>query len=120
MRRQRSLDARPRAAFRISASQEETPQSVVVTLTLKAKEDQYETLKATMAAILPDTAARDGAELIRAAGDDEAKVVTVYEEWDRIESQQAYMAWRTERGDIEKLVSLLREPPQVSVLSHIF
>ena len=37
-----------------------------------------------------------------------------------IESQQAYMAWRTERGDIDKLVSLLREPPQLDVMTHIF
>lgn len=94
--------------------------SVVVMLTLKAKDDQYDTLKATMKAILPDTAARDGAELIRAGGNDETKTVTIYEEWDRIESQQAYMAWRVERGDIEKLVALLREPPQVDVLDHIF
>lgn len=94
--------------------------TVVVMLTLKAKEDQYDQLCATMAAILPDTAKRDGALLIRAGGDAGSKTVTVYEEWDRIESQQAYMAWRTERGDIDTLVAMLREPPQVDVLSHIF
>lgn len=94
--------------------------SVVVMLTLKARDESYDQLKQTMAAILPDTARRDGAELIRCGGDDGAKTVTVYEEWDRIESQQAYMAWRTERGDIDKLVALLREPPQVAVLDHIF
>ena len=94
--------------------------SVVVMLTLKAKEDQYDQLCATMKAILPDTAARDGAELIRAGGDDKTKTVTVYEEWDRIESQEAYMAWRTERGDIDTLVSMLREPPKVDVLTHLF
>ncbi|MEM7523657.1 MAG: hypothetical protein AAF360_07880 [Pseudomonadota bacterium] len=94
--------------------------SVVVMLTLKAKEDQYETLLATMKAILPDTAARDGAELIRCGGNAETKTVTIYEEWDKIESQQAYMAWRTERGDIATLVSMLREPPQVDEMTHVF
>ena len=94
--------------------------SVTVMLTLKAKEDMFEQLEGTMKAILPDTAARDGAELISAASDASSKTIIVYELWDRIESQQAYMAWRTERGDIEKLVSLLREPPQVDVLNHIF
>lgn len=91
--------------------------SVVVILTLKAAEDQYDQLAATMQAILPDTAKREGAELIRAAGDAEARTVTVYEEWDRIESQQAYMAWRTERGDIATLVAMLREPPELKVLT---
>jgi len=94
--------------------------SVVVLLTVKAREDQYETLVATMKAILPDTAARDGAELISAAADAANKQVVIYELWDKIESQQAYMGWRTERGDIDKLVALLREPPQVDVLDHIF
>lgn len=94
--------------------------SVTVMLTLKAKDDMFEQLEGTMKAILPDTATRDGAELISAASDAASKTVIVYELWDRIESQQAYMAWRAERGDIEKLVSMLREPPQVDVLNHIF
>ncbi len=94
--------------------------SVTVMLTLKGKDDMFETRESTMRAILPDTAARDGAELISAASDAGTRTVIVYELWDKIESQQAYMAWRTERGDIDKLVSLLREPPQVDVLSHIF
>ncbi|MEM7547916.1 MAG: antibiotic biosynthesis monooxygenase [Pseudomonadota bacterium] len=94
--------------------------SVVVILTLKAKDETYDQLVGTMAAILPDTAGFKGAELIRAAGDDESKTVTIYEEWDRIESQQAYFAWRTERGDIDTLVGMLREPPKVEVLKHIF
>lgn len=94
--------------------------SVVVTLTLKAKDENYDELVKTMAAILPDTAAFAGAELIRAAGDDASKTVTVYEEWDKIESQQAYLGWRTERGDIDTLVAMLREPPQIDVLTHIF
>ncbi len=94
--------------------------SVTVMLTLGAKEDEFTTLEDTMKAILPDTAARDGAELISAGSDPETKTCVVYEVWDKIESQQAYMAWRTERGDIDKLVSLLREPPQLDVMTHIF
>ena len=94
--------------------------SVVVILTAKAKEDQYDTLVATMKAILPDTAARDGAELIRAAADSADKSVRVYEVWDRIESQQAYLQWRAERGDVEKLGALLREPPRFDVMEDVF
>lgn len=94
--------------------------SVVVMLTLKAAEGRYAELAGVMQAILPDTMARDGAELIRAAGDPATGTVTLYEEWDRIESQQAYMAWRSERGDIAKLVTLLREPPKVEKLVKLF
>ena len=94
--------------------------SVVVMLTLKAAEGRFEELAGMMKAILPDTAARAGAELIRAAADPATGTVTIYEEWDKIESQQAYMAWRTERGDITKLVSVLGAPPKVEQLAHLF
>lgn len=95
--------------------------SVVVMLTLKAAEGRYEELAETMKrAILPDTAKRDGAQLIRAAGDPATGTIVLYEEWDRIESQEAYMAWRTDRGDIGKLVTMLREPPKVEQLALIF
>ncbi len=94
--------------------------SVVVILTARAKEGQYETLVETFKAILPDTAARDGAELIRACADPADKAVRVYEVWDGIESQKAYMQWRAERGDLDKLGALLREPPVFEELEDIF
>jgi quinol monooxygenase YgiN len=94
--------------------------SVVVMLTLKAAEGRYDQLAETIQAILPDTVARPGAMLIRAAGNPATGTVTLYEEWDRIESQQAYMAWRADRGDIATLASLLREPPQVAQLTSLF
>lgn len=94
--------------------------SVVVILTAKAKEGQYETLVSTFKAILPDTAARDGAELIRAAADPGDQAVKVYEVWDRIESQKAYIQWRAERGDLDKLGAMLREPPVFEVLEDVY
>jgi hypothetical protein len=59
--------------------------------------------------VLPDTAARQGVELIRAAGDAATQTVTIYEEWDRIEKQQAYMAWRSERRADEAHLELMIE-----------
>ncbi|MGB7219882.1 MAG: hypothetical protein WBD07_13875 [Vicinamibacterales bacterium] len=94
--------------------------SVVVMFTFKAAEGRYQELAGVMKATLPDTAARPGAKLIRAAGDPATGTVTLYEEWDRPESQQAYMAWRTERGDLAKLASMLREPPKIEQLALIF
>ena len=73
-----------------------------------------------MKAILPDTAARDGAEMIRAAADANDKAIKVYEVWDSIESQRAYIKWRAERGDLDKLGALLREAPTFEVLEDVF
>ena len=94
--------------------------SVVVQLTLKAKDDQYTKLVETMKAILPDTAKFEGAELISCSADDESKTVKIWEVWNKIESQQAYMGWRTERGEIDALVSMLREPPQIDQMDLVF
>jgi len=90
--------------------------SVVFGVTFKAKEDQYDTLHKTLTAILPDTAARSGAELISCAANPGDKSFYIHEVWDKIESQQQYIKWREERGDTEKLVALLREPPEFKEL----
>lgn len=94
--------------------------SICVLLTLKPKEGMFEELENVLKAILPDTAARDGAELISCSSDADSNTIIVYELWDKIESQQAYLAWRGERGDLDKLGALLSEPPQFDVMKHLF
>ena len=93
--------------------------SVVVEVTFKAKDDEYQKLVDTMKAILPDTAKFQGAELISCSSDDATKTVKIWEVWDKIESQQAYIAWRTERGEVDALVAMLREPPEFKPLAHV-
>ena len=93
--------------------------SVVVNVTFKAKDDQYQTLYDTLVAILPDTAAREGAELISCAADPEDKSFHIHEVWDTMANQKAYLGWRAERGDVEKLVAMLREPPEFKQEEHL-
>ena len=93
--------------------------SVVVNVTFKAKDDQYQALYDLLVAILPDTAARDGAELISCAANPEDKSFEIHEVWDRIESQQAYLKWRQDRGDVATLVGLLREAPRFDQREHL-
>lgn len=93
--------------------------AIVVNVTFKAKDDQYQALYDTLVAILPDTAARDGAELISCAANPEDKSFEIHEVWDNISNQKAYLKWRAERGDVEKLVSMLREPPVFAEREHL-
>jgi len=93
--------------------------SVVVVLELKCKDETYEGMKGTMTAILPDTAKFAGCEALHAASDDATKTVWLYEVWDQIESQQKYMGWRTERGEIEGLMAALREPLEPRVMDVV-
>jgi len=93
---------------------------IITIVTFKAAEGQYKNLEQLLKSILPDTAARPGAELIRAAGNPETASFTIYEQWDSIESQQAYRAWSAENRDPAKLISMLREAPGSEQLEHIF
>lgn len=45
--------------------------------------------------------------------------VLFYEEWQSAEAQQAYMAWRVERGDLTILLSFLAEQPKFTALRRI-
>lgn len=93
--------------------------SVIVQLTVKAKPEMYQQLYDTWVAILPDTAKANGAIHISCAANPEAHEFRVWEIWEKIEDQQAYMQWRTDRGDIDKLVAMLAEPPKVEQLEHL-
>jgi len=94
--------------------------SIVVIVTFKAAEGRYEDLKQMIKMIGPQTAKRPGCELLRAAGDRETATFTIYEEWDTVESHQAYRKWSGENRDPAKLMALLREPPLSEHLEHIF
>jgi len=94
--------------------------SIVTIVTFKAAEGQYANLENVLKTILPETAARPGAELIRAAGNPETLTFTIYEQWDSVESHQGYRAWSAENRDPAVLMSLLAEAPQSEQLEHIF
>ena len=93
--------------------------SVVIAVTFKAKDDTYDELHATLKAILPDTARYEGAELISCSADPADKTFYIHEVWDSAESQKAYLAWRQERGDVDKLVALLRDAPSFEEREHL-
>ena len=93
--------------------------SVVVNATFKAQPEKYQTLYDTLVAILPDTAKREGAELISCAANPDDNSFVVHEVWTSVEAQQAYLGWRAERGEIAALVAMLREPPIFETLEHL-
>ena len=46
-------------------------------------------------------------------------IVLFYEVWESAEAQQAYMAWRVERGDLTILLSFLAGEPKFTALRSI-
>ena len=45
--------------------------------------------------------------------------VIFYEVWESAEAQQAYMAWRVERGDLTILLTFLADQPKFTALRRI-
>lgn len=88
----------------------------MVLLELQIKPDMWETAKDTFRQILPDTRAFAGFQRLVVNQDPDNNVLLLTEEWDSKEHHQKYMAWRTERGDIEKLGALLSAPPSIRYL----
>ncbi len=93
--------------------------SVIVQLTVKAQPGKYQELYGTWVAILPDTAKANGALHISCSADPENHEFRVWEIWETIEDQKAYMSWRMDRGDIDKLGTMLAGPPKVETLEHL-
>ncbi len=77
----------------------------------EAKADEY---KAALKSMLPDTRARQGAIKVHLIEDkDQPADVVVYEEWESRKDHEDYIAWRTERGDMDALASMLRAEPSI-------
>ncbi len=94
--------------------------SIDVTLDLQVSPENRETLLNTLEAILPDTRAYKGCQgVVVTSNDDDPLNIVLLEKWDVRADHESYMAWRAERGDLEKLGALLTAPPAVKYLTTV-
>jgi len=94
--------------------------SIDVTLDLQVSAENRETLLNTLEAILPDTRAYKGCQsIVVTNNDDDPLNVVLLEKWDTRADHESYVAWRAERGDLEKLGALLAAPPVSKFLATL-
>ena len=88
--------------------------SVKVFLELHLKPEVVDAVKGGFGKTLLDTRAFDGCEEISVlqSQDDPCKLVIV-EQWASREHYEAYLAWRTERGDMDGMNAISSQPFQV-------
>ena len=85
-----------------------------VLLELKMPEGKAGEMIETLRAILPDTRARDGCVGVEVQQDqDNAETLVLIQRWQSRADYESYLAWRTERGDIDKLGAMLAGPPSI-------
>lgn len=94
--------------------------AIDIILDLNVKPEHRDELIDTLAAILPDTRAFPGCNSVAVTvnEDDQCNIV-LFEKWETRSDHEKYMAWRTERGDLDKLGALLAGPPSVRYLAGL-
>ncbi|MBV1899626.1 MAG: antibiotic biosynthesis monooxygenase [Cycloclasticus sp.] len=86
--------------------------AIDVTLELQVSEENREALLNTLEAILPDTRSYKGCQsIVVTCNDDDPLNIVLLEKWDTRVDHESYIAWRAERGDLDKLGALLAAPP---------
>lgn len=94
--------------------------AIVVLLRLTPADGQFETVAAAMKTTLADTRAYAGCLGLWACADRDKGEILVYERWIDHDAQQAYIAWRKERGDLDRMQRALAAPPVFEFRDDLF
>lgn len=89
---------------------------VKVTFTVKVVPEAVDAFCGALPAMIKDTAQRPGFRdicIVRHATD--AGTVMFIETWDSEQAYHDYIAWRTERGDMDGMAAILAGPPQLDL-----
>lgn len=87
---------------------------IVVTLRLTPSDPKA--FESFLAEILPDTRKARGCRFSKTyAANGAASDFLLIQEWDSVEDQQAYMAWREQTGVLQKFLGHLAKPAEVSM-----
>lgn len=102
----------------IAAPKDATP--VIVTVELIAKDPQMLERHLNSADVIPTTRLASGINYSWTVRDaDNPNRFVLIQQWNSVEQQQAYIAWRVERGNLEELRSLLTQAPAVNYLNPV-
>ena len=94
--------------------------SVKVALEFQTTPDQVDAMKEFFRAVLPDTRGYEGFEsLTMHQNDDDPTSFFVWEQWATRPRYEAYLAWRTENGDLDKLAVMLTGQPSIRFFNHV-
>jgi quinol monooxygenase YgiN len=91
-----------------------------VLLTLSARPDSQQELVKFCSEISASTLERDGCIDIRLVRDDsDANRLVSIETWRSRADHEAYLAWRTERGDMNAVAGFVNAPPELAYYTAV-
>jgi quinol monooxygenase YgiN len=86
----------------------------IVILEVTAKKGTGLELLETFRAILPDTRNKDGCQSVEVTTNlDNSDNLVLVEHWTTRQHYENYLAWRQERGDLDRLAGALAAPPSI-------
>ena len=86
----------------------------IVILEVTAKKGTGMQLVENLRALLPDTRNKDGCEGVEVTTNlDDADNLVLVERWATRKHYENYLAWRQQRGDLDKLAAALAGPPSI-------
>lgn len=93
---------------------------VIVTVELIANDPDVLEQHLLKAVVIPTTRLASGINYSWTVRDqDNSNRFVLIQQWNSVEQQQGYIAWRAERGDLDELRSLLAQDPIVSYFAPI-
>ncbi|HEY9644309.1 MAG TPA: hypothetical protein V6C57_27695 [Coleofasciculaceae cyanobacterium] len=93
---------------------------VIVTVELIAKDPEALERHLNSSGVIPTTRLASGINYSWTVREqNNSNRFVLIQQWNSVEQQQGYIAWRVERGDLAELRSLLTEDPVVRYLSPI-
>lgn len=91
-----------------------------VILELRTKEDCADKARSWFKNVLPDTREFDGCiGLYLVKNQDDPLNFVIIEQWDTRAQYEKYLAWRTERGDIDALVDMIDGEPSIRFFDYL-
>lgn len=91
---------------------------VVVTLDLDVKSEAIDGLTTGLPEMIKDTAKRPGFIDIRIVREEGTNHVLFVERWETEQAYNDYIAWRTERGDMDGFAQALNAPPKMTIFKE--
>ena len=79
----------------------------LVIVSFPAKPETINNLKETLKSALPDTRGFDGCISVKTFIEESTNTIHLIEDWETLEHQQKYLAWRIETGLLDLLEPLL-------------
>ncbi len=82
--------------------------SVMITLEMPVKQEMLEDYLNILKGALVETRSYKGCRSVTTLVDQETSSIVLVEEWDSVEDQQAYIAWRVETGLIDAIAPFMQ------------